>query len=412
MKQSPSTKKILFLTPQPFFASRGSPFRVRETVTALTKLGYEVDLLAYPFGDDIDVPGVTIRRGFRIPGVRSIPIGPSYRKIAFDALLACSATILVLRNRYISYHGIEEAAFIAGVLAFLRRKPFIYDMHSHMSNQLETGGHLRSRGLLKLFRALEHYFMRRAAGVITVGEDLTGYVRNIARNQIVRTLHDCAPNDEVSDEVSIVPRIDEKVFLYAGNLSPYQGIDLLLTAFAAARKRGAKARLLIAGGGPEGEQLLEGYRARAAALGIAEGTEFLGQLTPGEVAAILPQADVLVSPRITGNNPPMKIYTYMSSRCAIVATTIRSHTQVLDESCAYMAEPVPEEFAEALLRSIDDSPSAREERERKITRAAERVQERYSREAFQRILSEVYQGLGPEAPALERAPAEALKRAS
>ena len=42
-------------------------------------------------------------------------------------------------------------------------------------------------------------------------------------------------------------------------------------------------------------------------------------------------ADVLVSPRLKGLNTPMKIYSYLDSGSAVLATRLRTHTQVLDD---------------------------------------------------------------------------------
>jgi len=45
--------RVLLVTPQPFFEERGTPIAVRLTARALIESGYEVDLLAFPLGEDI-----------------------------------------------------------------------------------------------------------------------------------------------------------------------------------------------------------------------------------------------------------------------------------------------------------------------------------------------------------------------
>ena len=64
-----SKKRILFISPQPFFQWRGSPIRVKYNLQALSDLGYEVDLVTLPFGEDVQIDGVTIHRMSPIPGV-------------------------------------------------------------------------------------------------------------------------------------------------------------------------------------------------------------------------------------------------------------------------------------------------------------------------------------------------------
>ncbi len=62
----------------------------------------------------------------------------------------------------------------------------------------------------------------------------------------------------------------------------------------------------------------------------------------------------MVSPRLTGNNTPMKIYSYLAAGRPIVATRIISHTQVLDSTCAVLVEPTVEELRQGLERLVMD----------------------------------------------------------
>ena len=73
-------RRILFLDPQPFFQCRGSPIRVAADVRTLAADGYQVDLLAMPVGEAVDLPASV--RLLRVPnlfGIRSMAIGPSAR---------------------------------------------------------------------------------------------------------------------------------------------------------------------------------------------------------------------------------------------------------------------------------------------------------------------------------------------
>jgi glycosyltransferase involved in cell wall biosynthesis len=116
------------------------------------------------------------------------------------------------------------------------------------------------------------------------------------------------------------------IALYVGNLEGYQGIDLLLEGFAA-RASASDLQVIIIGGE---HQHIAAYRARAQALGIAAQVHFLGPRPLANLSGYLRQADILLSPRILGQNTPMKVYSYMQAGRAILATNIRSHTQALD----------------------------------------------------------------------------------
>src|SRR3990172_2472682 len=75
--------RILFLAPQRSFEVRGTPLAVLAMVRALTELGHEVDLLTYPQGEDVEVPGLRHRRRPRLP-VGRVKAGPSLAKLLLD----------------------------------------------------------------------------------------------------------------------------------------------------------------------------------------------------------------------------------------------------------------------------------------------------------------------------------------
>ena len=80
-------KKILLISPQPFFQWRGSPIRVNFNIQALAQLGYAVDLLTLPIGERRKLEGVNVIRVANPFRIEQIPIGPSLYKIFFDILI-------------------------------------------------------------------------------------------------------------------------------------------------------------------------------------------------------------------------------------------------------------------------------------------------------------------------------------
>ena len=144
--------------------------------------------------------------------------------------------------------------------------------------------------------------------------------------------------------------------MYVGNLEHYQGIGLLLEGFQHSLKRVPDARLVIVGGM---QKDIVRYRDRAAELGIEGQVHFLGPRPLGTLGVLLQRADVLVSPRLKGLNTPMKIYSYLDSGTAVLATRLRTHTQVLDDKTAYLVEPNPEALGEGLADLLSD-PRLRE----------------------------------------------------
>src|SRR4029078_6745969 len=75
--------RVLFLAPQPFFEVRGTPLAVLALVRALGGLGHQVDLLSFPQGQDVPVPGVRQLRSLRLP-VGRVRGGASVAKLLLD----------------------------------------------------------------------------------------------------------------------------------------------------------------------------------------------------------------------------------------------------------------------------------------------------------------------------------------
>jgi glycosyltransferase involved in cell wall biosynthesis len=105
--------------------------------------------------------------------------------------------------------------------------------------------------------------------------------------------------------------------------------------------------------------------------------------------ALLRQADVLVSPRLKGLNTPMKIYSYLDSGTAVLATRLPTHTQVLDDRSAYLVAPEPEALGAGLAELLGN----RALRQRLAAHAKEYVQEEFAPEAARRKLAAFYDAM-------------------
>jgi glycosyltransferase involved in cell wall biosynthesis len=99
---------------------------------------------------------------------------------------------------------------------------------------------------------------------------------------------------------------------------------------------------------------------------------------PNEVAMFHQLADALVTTRARGTNTPLKLYQYLRAGRPIIATEIRSHTQVLDVTVAELVAPDAASIAAGLIRVLGDPEHAA----RLSTSAARLAQERYSEEIY------------------------------
>ncbi|HEY2896789.1 MAG TPA: glycosyltransferase family 4 protein [Gemmatimonadaceae bacterium] len=389
--------RILLIAPQPFFAQRGTPINVRQMAQTLSEAGHEVHLATYPMGEAIEMPNLFVHRALPIPGVRTVPIGFSWRKIALDATLALRVWTLLAGSRYDVVHAVEESVFFALPAARLRGVPVIYDLDSWLSDQLAYGGHVKSPALLKLLRRMERAALLRSRLAITVSASLSDAVRALHPGVLVAQIEDCPIEEALrAPDPARVTSLREsfglgarRAIVYTGNLESYQGIELLLPAFAQVASARDDAVLVLVGGSPA---QIDAVRARVVALGIDEDRVVLtGQRPASEMPEWMAMGTMLVSPRLHGGNTPLKLFSYMWSAVPIVATNLSTHTQVLDTHSAVLCEPTPEQMASAMIAVLDDPARFAS----LGANARARVARDYSREAFRRKLLAAYETFAP-----------------
>jgi glycosyltransferase involved in cell wall biosynthesis len=382
--------KVLVLAPHPFYQNRGTPIAVRMLLETLAAAGHQLTLLTYPEGEDIELESCRIIRLQQISWVRGVKPGFSWKKLVYDAALFFSLAKLLKEQDFDLIHAVEESAFLAAFFGKKYRIPFVYDMDSSLSHQLGEKFRLL-RPFLPIFRFLEKKVVVMAAGVIPVCKAIEELVKEYDPKVLCGRLEDVSLLPPESDEpIPEHARLDLEegtvTLLYVGNLEKYQGIDLLLDAFVLAAQQVKVLRLRIIGGSDDD---IESYRQKIEQLGIAGKVQFVGRRPVADLHHYLHQADILASPRSKGFNTPMKIYSYLDAGRVTLATRMQTHTQVLDDSIAYLVEATTTSMAAGLIKLADDETL----RENLAAAAKERVHQEYTVEAFERKLNQFYKTL-------------------
>jgi len=341
-------------------------------------MGACVDVLTYHEGEPVDIPGVKIHRIAPPPLVKQVPIGPSWKKLVCDFVMIGQFKRMIQETRYDVIHAVEESAFMAARSGV----PFVIDMDSLMSRQLVEKSKLFWPAS-KLFEWLERHALRRCVGVLAVCESLAQEARKYQAN--VHVLPDVAMT---GNGVAVLPESLTTArglrLMYVGNLQQYQGVDLMLEAFAAVAPEYPDATLIIVGGNPEE---IARYSREAARYRMLDRVRFVGQTPIESLAQTLSFSDVLISPRIRGENTPMKLYSYLISGRPVLATRLATHLQVVTDDHAFLVEPTAEDMARGMRALIE----SRELRERLGAAGRELASRCYGQAAFRQRLEDFYQ---------------------
>jgi glycosyltransferase involved in cell wall biosynthesis len=394
--------KLLFLAPQPFFQERGTPIAVRLALEVIAERfkykpdseKFKIDLLCYHEGIDLKMPGVEIIRicppGILRAYLKCITPGISIKKLICDIFFIFKVLKLLIvsrKNQYSLIHAVEESVFIALLIKAIWGIPYIYDMDSSLAMQVSEKWPVLKPiyGILSWF---EKMAVKHSLAVAPVCDSLGIIAEKYGAKSMV-LLRDVSllnngiqnENQDLKSQIGIDPA--SKIILYVGNLEVYQGIDLLLESFSLVQEKIPDWHLVIIGGN---ERDINSYRIKAEKMGISKRVVLAGPRPVALLGHYIKQAEILVSPRIKGNNTPMKIYSYLHSGRALIATRLPTHTQVLSDEVCVLSEPHSMDFSKSLLLLAKDP----EMREKLATKAFELAEKHYTYQVFSGELNRLY----------------------
>lgn len=362
MKNREKSKKILFVASQPFFEKRGSPIRLGFDLLALSQLGYSVEFLTLPIGEKREIDGVKIVRAPNPFFAKRISIGPSPLKLFFDFLLFWMALWRVVFRRYAAVHGVEDCGLVALICGRIGRAKVVFERHSDPASYGGAGA--VKRMLARCYARVERFVMRNADAVICTGQ---GLAENAIRHgrasracmipDIPSSLVEASAGETAAARALHSVGPDCILIGYVGSFAAYQGIDLLFASIPLVAKAEPKARFVIIGGS---DAEVADRRAGLAEAGCLDAVEFAGFIDPDELPAHLASFDILLSPRISGMNTPLKLLDYLKAGAAIVATDCEANRLILDKTTAELVKPDAAHFSQGILR-LCSNPQRRAE---------------------------------------------------
>lgn len=391
--------RILMVVPEAFYAARGTPLSASQRARELADLGHDVEILTYGVGGEPPegFPAL-VHRAAGPHLARSIRPGPSLLKVWFDVLLARTWMSRLSRRSYDLVWAHEEAAYMASFLAVRAGLPYVYDMHSSLPHQLEAWDFSRSRTVRRVFEHVERRSVRRAAAVVAIGPALAEIATDAgARGPVTVLPNVYTPDPSEADpepgriRAELGVESGDRLVVYAGSFVPLQNLELAVRALPHVLEHASSARLLMVGGSAD---RIAGLEALARELGVGERIALHGPRPRRDVPSILAAAEVLISPRVEGINPPGKLFEYLAAHRPIVAVDRPVHTQILDGESSVLVEPDPEAFGRAVGRVLEDDAEAR----RLVEGAAAALRNRFGAEGrdelYRRVLEPCAAGAG------------------
>jgi glycosyltransferase involved in cell wall biosynthesis len=176
--------------------------------------------------------------------------------------------------------------------------------------------------------------------------------------------------------------------LFVGRLRIRKGVEVLLAALPALRRRFPAVRLLVAGDG-EHRAALEG---RAVELGLGSAVAFLGRADASRVRSLLVGARALVVPS-TYEGMPLVVLEAMAAGVPVVASRVSGIPEVVEEGETGWLVPAedPAALAEALAAVLADPAEAA----RRGAAGRRRVDERFRPEVAAALWEREIREAGP-----------------
>ena len=338
----------------PFPWPRGTPVRVQRIAEAVAQRGHAVHVATYHLGEALADAPYAVHRIRDVPGYRRTEPGPTLGKfLRLDPMLVGLLRRLHREYRFDLVHAHHYEGLLVASRA-LRGVPIVYDAHTLLSSELPTYPLGVPRGLIRAVAPwLDGHLPRRADRVIAVSDAIRDALTALGAAAVDR-VHvipngvewECFPTERQS-------AAEGGPVIFTGNLAPYQGVDLMLEAFALLHARRNDVRLMIVTDSP-----FAPFEPLARRLGVLDAVD-VRRATFAELPALLAAASVAVNPRIRSAGIAQKLLNYMAAGLPI-ATFEGSAGPVRHEvSALRVPDGDTTAMAAAMERLLTDRPLAR-----------------------------------------------------
>ncbi len=366
--------RVLVVAPTPFFADRGCHVRILGEVQALQEFGHEIKVCTYHLGKEID--GIDTVRTPRMPWYQKLSAGPSIHKIYIDGFLLWKVLRACQAFRPDVIHAHLHEGIVIGKVASLRYGvPMLADLQGSLTEEILDHGFIPSwRWLVNIVRRIEGKVNNMPDHLIASSTPTAELVMNkfgIPESRIT-AIGDgvdlkvfCQQEKDLGlmDQLGIDPQ--DRVIVFIGVLTAYQGIDLLLEAMPAILKKIPKAKVLCVGF-PE-----TAYREKAKQMGLEASVIFPGKIPYAEASRYLSLGHVAVSPKISTTEANLKLFGYMAMGLPTVVFDNLINREILGDLGIYAQSGDVSSLADSLVLALSDEELRKRLGERSYQKAVE-----------------------------------------
>jgi len=360
--------RIGLVCPYTFDVPGGVQAHVRDLAQCLISMGHDVSVLA-PVDDPdaVDLPAFLVPAGRAFP----VPYNGSVARLAFGPVTLARTRRWLRKGAFDVLHLHEPTVPSVSMLAlFAATGPIVATFHTATarSRALEVFGTALQPGLEKISGRIAVSAAARRVVVEHLGHDAVLIPNGVDVARFAAA--GGAPSD--GRTVLFLGRIDE----------PRKGLEVLLRALPALRRRLPQVRVLVAGPGELDEQL-------------PPGVELLGLVNETDKPALFAAADVYCAPNTHGESFGIVLIEAMAAGTPVVASDLEAFRKVLADGTAGVLVPVgdSEALGEALAGLLLDA-----ERRHVLATAGSACVRSYDWGQVARRVIEVYEAVADSRP--------------
>jgi glycosyltransferase involved in cell wall biosynthesis len=267
-------------------------------------------------------------------------------------LAAALAQALQIARRWrpdlIEYQGPQQAGLVAALAALLVRRPLVGGVYNDFLDQPAWLGHSRLR---RAANRLGHWVLRRSAAVRCDSPETTAALNRAGYRQVeyipffMPWLEQFAASAE-TQAARLARWTEAPVILCLARLAEEKNIALLLEALAQPRPGIARARLMLAGAGPQAARL----QRLAADLGLTKRIVWLGPVAFADLPRLYREANLFVLPSNSETSARVLILAQAARLPTVTTATSGSRSVVRDGRSGYVT---PLNDAPALGAALD-----------------------------------------------------------